>query len=269
MIITATTPVSLGDRIARYLSKCEPAVAGQGGHDQTFFVACQLVNGFGLDDAAALEWLRRYSENCQPPWSDKELAHKVQSASKASHNKPRGHLLGERDFSRADFIAPPPRPISTPAAHADPCTEVENFLGGFRVSEAEALESSPIKPSDNWHDDAASLIFHLYQPGEQVNIVTKFSHSGDKANPAGFGTTAERDALREDLRVAEDALWRKGYRKTCDIPACNCGSQWSHGGNAAQRLSEIADALRGAGFNGGTLLSNIDELIAARTGSKP
>ena len=79
---------------------------------------------------------------------------------------------------------------------------------------------------------------------------------------------AEVDALRAELEVAESALLRKGYRKTCDIAACNCGSQWNHGGHAEQRLSEIGEALRGAGFNGGTLLGNIETVCAERDALK-
>lgn len=75
---------------------------------------------------------------------------------------------------------------------------------------------------------------------------------------------AELAALRVELEVAESALLRNGYRKTCDIAACNCGSQWNHGGNAEQRLSEIGEALRDAGFNGGTLLGNIETVCAER-----
>lgn len=75
---------------------------------------------------------------------------------------------------------------------------------------------------------------------------------------------AELAALQAELEVAESALLRKGYRKTCDIAACNCGSQWNHGGHAEQRLSEISEALRGAGFNGGTLLGNVETVCAER-----
>ncbi len=46
---------------------------------------------------------------------------------------------------------------------------------------------------------------------------------------------AERDE-------AERALRSKGYRKSCDIPVCNCGDQWAHGGHAERRLHEFEDA---------------------------
>lgn len=67
--------------------------------------------------------------------------------------------------------------------------------------------------------------------------------------------TAERDC-----REAEDALRRKGYRKSCDIPICNCGDTWQHGGHANERLRELGDALR-EHTNGKTLLQVVQELV--------
>jgi len=67
------------------------------------------------------------------------------------------------------------------------------------------------------------------------------------------------------LEVAERALLHHGYRKSCDIPACNCGDQWLHGGNAAQRLSEIGGVLRDEGLTQGkTILNAVKELLATR-----
>jgi len=64
--------------------------------------------------------------------------------------------------------------------------------------------------------------------------------------------------LRAQLEVAERALRNKGYRKSCEISECNCGDQWNHGGNAEQRLSEIADAVR---TNGETVLQSVQRLV--------
>jgi hypothetical protein len=62
-----------------YISKIH-AVAGQRGQDSTFQAACSLKDS-GLDQAEALlallEWNRT---NAEPPWSEKELLHKIRSA---------------------------------------------------------------------------------------------------------------------------------------------------------------------------------------------
>lgn len=65
--------------------------------------------------------------------------------------------------------------------------------------------------------------------------------------------------VQERLTQAESALERKGYRRSCDIPACNCGDQWTHGGHAERRLSEIGEALEQADAkrNGETILADV------------
>lgn len=70
---------------------------------------------------------------------------------------------------------------------------------------------------------------------------------------------AELAQCREELCVAERALLSKGYRKSCDIPACNCGDQWNHGGDANTRLREIGDAL--PYVNGKTILTRVQDIV--------
>jgi len=51
------------------------------------------VRGFGLDPGVALELLERhYNPRCQPPWSSKELLHKVSEAYHKPFGKPYGWL---------------------------------------------------------------------------------------------------------------------------------------------------------------------------------
>jgi hypothetical protein len=69
-------------RARAYLAKMSPAVSGEGGHNQTFAAACALVVGFGLSVEAARPLLEEYNERCEPPWSEKELEHKLADAAK-------------------------------------------------------------------------------------------------------------------------------------------------------------------------------------------
>jgi hypothetical protein len=62
-----------------YLDQLPPAISGSGGHNATFRAACECVR-FGLTDAEALDALRRYNARCRPPWSERELQHKLDSA---------------------------------------------------------------------------------------------------------------------------------------------------------------------------------------------
>lgn len=79
------------ERARKYLATLPPAVSGSKGHDTTFRAACVLVLGFGLSEQEAMGLLREYNQACQPPWSDRELAHKIESA---------GKQPGERNYLR-------------------------------------------------------------------------------------------------------------------------------------------------------------------------
>lgn len=91
-----TTEAHLLDRVGKYLDTCPPAISGQRGHDATFTVVCAIVNGFALDPETAHRVLQSWNARCQPPWTDKELRHKVDDALKVQHDRPRGYLIGSR-----------------------------------------------------------------------------------------------------------------------------------------------------------------------------
>ena len=86
-----TNPAQVIERARMYVQKMEPAIAGARGHDKTFAVACVLVIGFGLTEPEAFSLLREYNARCDPPWNEKELAHKIRSAAKQP---------GERNYLR-------------------------------------------------------------------------------------------------------------------------------------------------------------------------
>lgn len=71
-------------RIARaraYLTRLEPAVAGQGGHNRTMYAAGCLVQKFGLTIEQAWPLLLEFNDTkCSPKWTARELLHKLESA---------------------------------------------------------------------------------------------------------------------------------------------------------------------------------------------
>lgn len=71
-------------RAIRYLEKTPIAVDGSNGSAACFRVACVLRKGFMLSTDEALEAIRDWNAACQPPWSEKELRHKLDGAGKAS-----------------------------------------------------------------------------------------------------------------------------------------------------------------------------------------
>ena len=86
------------ERAVLYLAKCEPAVSGQGGHDQTFKVARAIVYGFNLGTEVGFEVIREhYNPRCEPIWSESELRHKCEDADRIPYSQPRGYLLSENN----------------------------------------------------------------------------------------------------------------------------------------------------------------------------
>lgn len=82
------------ERARLYMMTVDPAISGSGGHNTTFRAACALVIGFGLDPETAYPLLAEWNERCAPPWSERELIHKIESADKVGGD--RGYLLGEQ-----------------------------------------------------------------------------------------------------------------------------------------------------------------------------
>jgi hypothetical protein len=76
----------------------DPAISGSGGHLALWAVARKLVKDFALSDDDAWPILLDYSARCQPPWSERELKHKLTQARSATvcalireRPKPRKH----------------------------------------------------------------------------------------------------------------------------------------------------------------------------------
>lgn len=91
-------PQKLGQRIAAYIAKMPIAVSGDKGSWDALAVARVLYWGFGLSIDEARPYLMDYSLRCDPPWSDKEIEHKLKSASDwKDATKPRGYLLQDSD----------------------------------------------------------------------------------------------------------------------------------------------------------------------------
>ncbi len=75
------TDAAVERRAVAYVAEMPAAVSGNGGHNATYAAATALVHGFGIPPDRALELLlEHYNPRCQPPWSEKELRHKVQDA---------------------------------------------------------------------------------------------------------------------------------------------------------------------------------------------
>jgi len=80
-------------RAVAYLDAMPPSVSGQGGHNAAYAAATAMVHGFGLaPDRALTLLLTRFNPRCRPPWSERELRHKVEDAASKPHGRPLGWL---------------------------------------------------------------------------------------------------------------------------------------------------------------------------------
>ncbi len=206
------TALSILDRARLYVAQMPAAISGQSGHNATFAVACALVHGFALSESDALAILQEYNGRCSPAWSERELVHKIKSVATARHDKPRGHLLGDK----AQRYSSPAPMKPTPAPKIDPANAVENFLKGFRCTPADLIAVStckipPLICERHFHRQGAYLIDQLFEPGERVNIVTRAIVDGDKARPGDAGLTLDRNEwegrLLEPMTAQPGGAW--------------------------------------------------------------
>jgi hypothetical protein len=156
------------ERAALWLAKVPPAVSGQNGHSTTYTAAVGLVHGFQLGYGDAMTLLSEWNLSCQPPWSDKDLAHKLREASSRSHDKPAGHLIQSTsagmDLSRVTFKRPTPAPGAS---------EFQRFLQSAfaptevvciceQVEDGKPMTSGSFLPIEDWiarFDDPESILF--------------------------------------------------------------------------------------------------------------
>lgn len=117
---------SVVERARRYVSKMPSAVSGQGGHNATFSVACVLKLGFCLTDDEAFALLSEWNAGCQPPWSAKDLQHKIQSAGK--QDGPRGWLKDVPQARWASVKLPTFKPAAEPPKSATLQSAAEEYL---------------------------------------------------------------------------------------------------------------------------------------------
>jgi hypothetical protein len=103
------------------LSRLPAAISGQGGHPATFRAACECIR-LGLGDGDAMLALDEFNRRCSPPWSEKELRHKLADARKAAGGQVRRYTQ-PAPAVRVAWIAPPRRTPMAPAPSSAPAPE--------------------------------------------------------------------------------------------------------------------------------------------------
>lgn len=164
----------LCERARRVVAAMRPSVSGQGGHDAAFAVACVLIHGFDLGINEAMSVFSDFNMRCDPPWSDSQLFHKLQTADTwPKHDKARGHMIGPEFQAMAKSSRPiesavRPVPASKAAARVgfNPEKLRELAKSWREVVSAEWLANrSAVDPCTVTPEGFLKL---LYKPGEQV-----------------------------------------------------------------------------------------------------
>jgi RecA-family ATPase len=168
------------EQAARYVAKVPGAISGQGGHNATFTLASTLTNGFALSEGEALTLLADWNRTCQPPWSDHDLRHKVQSAMSTPHDKPRGHKL------RAG------RTDDTPFTHRiiKLVQPIEETVPQFKRVKYELKDT---ELPEEIKDGARLLIKTLFREGEGVRIAQARMNEDGREIPDGGGLSLSRE----------------------------------------------------------------------------
>lgn len=189
--------MTIEEQALRYLSKVPPAVSGQRGHDQTFRAACVLIHGFAMTPDQAKPILLEYNRGCQPPWTERDIEHKLRDAERAHEPKGKGYLIqqqpktvtyhyrGQDQPPRATYNAVIRRPVIEPEkTDAKP----------KRYSSADQVQLP--KPME---DGTRQLLASAFLQGEGVRICIARTNDEGKEVPKDSGVTLSREEWLKKL----------------------------------------------------------------------
>lgn len=192
------------ERARKYLSKIPGAVSGAGGHTQTFNAVAAMMFGFDLSTDATLDLLLEYNQRCDPPWSERELKHKIDSVASRC-TRERGYLL---DANRG--------PIHTTqqAAHRAP----ESAPDDGTPWQQRLIVNDKGKARRGYHN---VLIFVRHHP-DYAGKLSLNTMTGD----VWFGGQPTKDTFVHDVRAFIDS--RLGFspsRDDVDAAILTCAQQ--------------------------------------------
>ncbi len=175
------------EQAQRYLSACNPAVSGSGGHNQTFSVAMALVEGFSLSSSEARSLMMDYSSRCSPPWTEREIDHKLQDAEKLADPAKRGKLIRKGVKYQSSPTARKQAPAPVAVAPAAVTYEI-----------ADSLEMpEPVK------DGTREFIRAAFEPGEGIRIAVARFNDDKKEVPKDAGVILSREEWLKKLDASD------------------------------------------------------------------
>lgn len=190
---------SVIDRARNYIAKMPAAVSGSGGHNATFHVACVLLQGFDLSMSDAASLLEEFNARCEPPWSERELEHKLRQADKApglqtaDGLKPRGCMAKEidRDDGGREPVLPSkagnvPAPAALPVKPEFSAEKLRAFAARWRefVDTAWLADRSSVPPYRLAGPlSAVDYLRAVFRDGEKVVCFTNQQSQGQALWP--------------------------------------------------------------------------------------
>jgi hypothetical protein len=206
------TPTDTLRRASLYLARVPAAISGSGGHDQAWRAALAVVRGFALNESDAYSLLAtEYNSRCVPPWSERELRHKVQSAGRDAR-LPEGYL---RDAPRRDE-RPPPASASAPAA-APQQAQVQAQPTRLGLQPVSILLAETIPPTE-W----------LLAPWlEAKTIAAMVAPPNLGKTLLAFWIATQVAAAGHRVAIIEEEGGRRGFQRRIDraIRACGGGEE--------------------------------------------
>ncbi len=244
-----TAPPAMASRALNYVLALPSSVQGQGGHDSAFRVAAVLCQGFAMERAEALAVMREWNHlRANPPWSDRELEHKVDSALSRPGEKPCGYLLRSsrspgRSTSREweGVVAAPAGtrqerlPAFNPRALAAAAAQCRRGITLDWLADRSPVAVPPVV--DQIADGRATarlFIETLFQPGERLLIFTRFYSQGDFMVEAGGASW--RLAEKPGVPAAPSPV-PSGGREDLWFLTAPVSGQWVKTTDAEARLS--------------------------------
>jgi putative DNA primase/helicase len=136
-------------RASLYVSKMPVSIQGQDGSSKLYAAANAVAHGFALDETAAFEVIwNHFNPLCLPPWSEREIQHKIADALTKPHREPRGYLCvrdsGEATLPPGFILSFAPRDSVSPAPN--PSSVGHKIEGNNALAEIERLNPSEDDP---------------------------------------------------------------------------------------------------------------------------
>lgn len=210
------------ERARKYVAKMPPAVTGSGGHNAAFKVACVLVLGFQLHEQDAYTAFSEWNQTCQPPWSEKEIQHKIRQAAKQPGE--RGYLRNQSlerwsTIKVPDYQPPAERPESEHVKHEPKITTIVDAARLY----IESLTADKTTLIETGIGDLDYAIGGGIEPGELFVVAARPSHgkSAVALQAMHHWTLADRPVLIISEEMSARLLGKRTMQFASDTPEPN------------------------------------------------